>query len=216
MSQGERASERSGVDHDRSVAGAQRRDRGPGSRGSAAGAWAGGRRPRPARPARADRDGTLAAAQPRREPGRGARGRGADRFRRFTGRSSRPGRRSGRLADRTRGPGEVRARLRRGPVRHRAGALVSPPGAVSGVYALFVGLLSDLAVPPVRRRVRIARNWTRPLPLRWLAWLGESVSYWWPVGPILLVVLFDRLGAVGNGGAVSGGDVELAAGFSPG
>jgi type II secretory pathway component PulF len=26
-------------------------------------------------------------------------------------------------------------------------------------------------------------------PLRWLMWVGESVPYWWPVGPVLLLIL---------------------------
>ena len=29
----------------------------------------------------------------------------------------------------------------------------------------------------------------RTLRFTWLAWLGETMAYWWPVGPILLLVL---------------------------
>jgi general secretion pathway protein F len=54
-------------------------------------------------------------------------------------------------------------------------------------YALFVGLVV-LVVP---RFVEAFVSLRFPLPalLRWLSVLGPTVEYWWPVGPLLLVLL---------------------------
>ena len=70
--------------------------------------------------------------------------------------------------------------------RHRHGPLVPGDGAVAGVCALH---LYDLEVcAPIRRGVRVI-SLTVAAPLRWLASLDVTVPYWWPIGPVFLVVL---------------------------
>ena len=96
------------------------------------------------------------------------------------------GARSGRTADRARGHGAIRARLRRGPRRDRA-ALWYPLLVLALAYALFVGLVS-LAVPRFVAAFE-SLGLAVPAPLRLLSRAGETAPYWWPVGPILLVVL---------------------------
>ncbi len=54
-------------------------------------------------------------------------------------------------------------------------------------YALFVGLVS-VAIP---RFVDAFQSLGLKIatPLHWLAWIGESAHYWWPIGPALLVIV---------------------------
>ncbi len=54
-------------------------------------------------------------------------------------------------------------------------------------YGLLIGLLT-LAVPRFLSSFE-SLFLTIPAPLRWLGWLGETVGYWWAVGPIALVIL---------------------------
>jgi len=83
-------------------------------------------------------------------------------------------------------------------------ALWYPLLVLSLAYVLFLALVW-LAVPRFVETfeslgLRVAA------PLRGLAWLGESVPYWWPVGPILLVILvvaWLRSGAAARFGARS-------------
>ena len=66
-------------------------------------------------------------------------------------------------------------------------ALWYPLLVLTLAYALFVGLVS-MAVPRfVEAFDSLGLGTTAPL--RWLSWVGESVPYWWPVGPVLLLVL---------------------------
>jgi type II secretory pathway component PulF len=83
-------------------------------------------------------------------------------------------------------------------------ALWYPLLVLALAYALFVGLVT-FAVP------RFVEGFGSlgldvAAPLRWLSWIGEWASYWWPVGPILLVVLifaWARSGAAARFGARS-------------
>ena len=66
-------------------------------------------------------------------------------------------------------------------------ALWYPLMVLTLAYALFVGLVSA-AVP----RFVTAFDFLglgMAAPLRLLSWVGETVPYWWPVGPILLLFL---------------------------
>ena len=201
-----------GFDHDRSIAGAQCRDRGPGSSGGAAGAWAGGCRPRPAGPA-----GQIATALSRRLN----RGESLPEALEGEAQSIPPlyravveaGARSGQLpialeglAKYVRGYSEARAAI--------GLALWYPLLVLALAYALFVGLV--VAGGPWFIETFESLGLGVAAPLRGLSWIGRSVPYWWPVGPILLCRALDRLGEVRHGGAVSGGVVELAHGSSPG
>ena len=40
-----------------------------------------------------------------------------------------------------------------------------------------------------RENLRVELGLPVAAPLRWLTWIGETSDYWWPVGPILLVLL---------------------------
>jgi type II secretory pathway component PulF len=67
-------------------------------------------------------------------------------------------------------------------------ALWYPLLVLALAYTLFVGLLW-LAVPEFIKTYELL-GLTVAAPLRTLSWIGSTVSYWWPIGPILLVVLF--------------------------
>jgi type II secretory pathway component PulF len=54
-------------------------------------------------------------------------------------------------------------------------------------YALFVGLVT-LAVPRFLGSFE-SLLLTVPAPLRWLGWMGQTVAYWWPAGPIAVAIL---------------------------
>jgi general secretion pathway protein F len=54
-------------------------------------------------------------------------------------------------------------------------------------YALFVGLVSMVVPRFVATYESLGVASTAPL--RWLNWLGSTVSYWWLAGPIFLVIL---------------------------
>jgi type II secretory pathway component PulF len=66
-------------------------------------------------------------------------------------------------------------------------ALWYPLLVLTLAYVLFVGLVS-MAVPRFVEAFELLGLGTAA-PLRWLSWVGESVPYWWPVGPVLLFVL---------------------------
>jgi general secretion pathway protein F len=66
-------------------------------------------------------------------------------------------------------------------------ALWYPLLVLTLAYGLFVGLVS-LCVPRFVNAFE-GLGLATASPLRWLAWIGESASYWWPVGPVLLVIL---------------------------
>ena len=90
-------------------------------------------------------------------------------------------------------------------------ALWYPLLVLTLAYALFVGLVS-MAVPRfVEAFDSLGLGATAPL--RWLSWVGESVPYWWPVGPVLALASLDRVGEVGQGGTISGGFMELVVAF---
>jgi general secretion pathway protein F len=59
------------------------------------------------------------------------------------------------------------------------------------VLALGYGLLIGLVMLAVPRFLETFESLvlTVPGPLRWLGWLSQTVEYWWPVGPIALVIL---------------------------
>jgi general secretion pathway protein F len=65
-------------------------------------------------------------------------------------------------------------------------ALWYPLLVICVAYALFVGLLA-IVVPKLVEAFESLRL-SLPAPLQWLSWLGQSLDYWWPVGPILLVL----------------------------
>jgi type II secretory pathway component PulF len=66
-------------------------------------------------------------------------------------------------------------------------ALWYPLLVLTLAYVLFVGM-AWLAVPRfVQAFDSLGLGATAPL--RWLTWVGESAPYWWPAGPILLIVL---------------------------
>jgi general secretion pathway protein F len=66
-------------------------------------------------------------------------------------------------------------------------ALWYPIQVIALAYLLFVGFVR-LVAPRFVAAFESLRL-TELAPLRWLTWLGETVYYWWPVGPIALVVL---------------------------
>ena len=66
-------------------------------------------------------------------------------------------------------------------------ALWYPIQIVALAYALFVGFVW-LVVPRFVAAYESFRL-TESVPLRLLSWLGDTAHYWWPVGPIALVVL---------------------------
>ena len=141
---------------------------------------------RPAGPAGPDRQRPLAAGSAgARAWSRRWRAR-SDRSRRFTARSSRPGR------------GRAGCRSRSRAWRGMSAAIprpAPPSGWRSGIPSwcspwrtrLFVGLVA-LVVPRFVAAFE-SLGLAEPAPLRWLSWLGETAHYWWPVGPIALVVL---------------------------
>ncbi len=66
-------------------------------------------------------------------------------------------------------------------------ALWYPGLVVCMAYLLFVGLVY-LVVPrfaSAAESLGLATSW----PLRWLEWASDTVPYWWPVGPIVVVAL---------------------------
>jgi type II secretory pathway component PulF len=66
-------------------------------------------------------------------------------------------------------------------------ALWYPLIVLSLAYVLFVALVG-LAVPRFVGAFD-SLELAVPAPLRWMSWLGEYLPYWWPVGPVVLVVL---------------------------
>jgi general secretion pathway protein F len=66
-------------------------------------------------------------------------------------------------------------------------ALWYPLLVLALAYALFIALVS-LALPRFIHTFELL-GMSASAPVRWLALLSDSVGYWWPVGPILLVVL---------------------------
>ena len=66
-------------------------------------------------------------------------------------------------------------------------ALWYPLLVLTLAYALFIGLVS-MAVPRFVQAFA-SLGLAEAAPLRWLSWVGDSVPYWWPVGPILLFLL---------------------------
>ena len=66
-------------------------------------------------------------------------------------------------------------------------ALWYPLLVVSLAYALFLGMLTLVGDKMVPTADLLGLGATSPF--HWLAWLYESMPYWWPVGPILLLVL---------------------------
>jgi general secretion pathway protein F len=113
------------------------------------------------------------------------------------------GARSGRLSIALEGM----ARYVRGYSEARAAiglALWYPVLVLSLAYVLFVGLVS-IAVPRFVEGFGSLGLYVAA-SLRWLSWIGESASYWWPVGPILLAMFFFawvRSGAAARFGARS-------------
>ena len=67
-------------------------------------------------------------------------------------------------------------------------ALWYPLLVISLAYALFVGLLW-IAVPEFIKTYELL-GLPVAAPLRVMSWVGQSVPYWWPVGPILLCAFF--------------------------
>ncbi len=85
---------------------------------------------------------------------------------------------------------EGMARFVRGYSEARAAiglALWYPLLVLALAYALFIGLVA-LALPRFIATFELL-GMTASAPLRWLNRLGESVVYWWPVGPILFALL---------------------------
>jgi type II secretory pathway component PulF len=66
-------------------------------------------------------------------------------------------------------------------------ALWYPLLVLTLAYVLFVGLLWTAIPRFVDAFDSLGLGTTAPL--RWLSWVGESVPYWWPVGPVLLFIL---------------------------
>ncbi len=111
--------------------------------------------------------------------------RRSGRSRRFIGRSSRRAR-AGRLPVALEGM----ARYIRGlsDARRSIGLALWYPGLVVCLaYGLFVALLY-LVVPQFAAATESLGVSTSG-PLRWLEWAGDSVRYWWPVGPVAIAVL---------------------------
>jgi type II secretory pathway component PulF len=83
-------------------------------------------------------------------------------------------------------------------------ALWYPLIVLSLAYFLFVAMVG-LIVPKFVGAFD-SLELTVPAPLRWMSQLGEYVPYWWPVGPVFLVVLvfaWIRTGAAARFGARS-------------
>jgi type II secretory pathway component PulF len=99
------------------------------------------------------------------------------------------------------------ARYVRGYTEARANiglALWYPVIVLSLAYVLFVAMIG-LVVPRFVGAFDSLKL-AVPAPLRWMSQLGESVSYWWPVGPVLLILLllaWIRTGAAARFGARS-------------
>ncbi len=66
-------------------------------------------------------------------------------------------------------------------------ALWYPGLVVCTAYALFVALVS--VVVPRFTSAAESLGLTTPWPIRWLEWASETISYWWPVGPVVLAIL---------------------------
>jgi general secretion pathway protein F len=66
-------------------------------------------------------------------------------------------------------------------------ALWYPMLVLALAYMLFLGLVTQV-VPKFIATLDSLNTTVSPV-LRWLAWLGQSVEYWWPVGPVVLVVV---------------------------
>ena len=82
------------------------------------------------------------------------------------------------------------ARYVRGYAEARAAiglALWYPLLVLTLAYALFLGMLA-LVVPRLVAAADVFGLGAKS-PFHWLSWLDESMPYWWPVGPILLLVL---------------------------
>ena len=134
-------------------------------------------------PAGRDRDGPVAAAQPRREPGRGAGGRGASRSLRFTARSSRP----------AHGRASCRSRSRAWRSTCADTPRPAPPsGWLSGIPSwcwpwrtpcssgfVCAGRAASSSTPIESLGLPVAA------PLRWLSWVGR-------VGALLVAGRTDR------------------------
>lgn len=70
-------------------------------------------------------------------------------------------------------------------------------------YFLFLGLIYFI-VPRFAGAVD-GLDLTRPIALRWLGWLNDNISYWWPVGPVLLVLAAVFWSRSGTTAALRGG-----------
>jgi type II secretory pathway component PulF len=66
-------------------------------------------------------------------------------------------------------------------------ALWYPLLVLTLAYALFVAMAYLASEKIVKQADILGLHATSPF--HWLAWVGGSMPYWWPVGPILLVVL---------------------------
>jgi general secretion pathway protein F len=66
-------------------------------------------------------------------------------------------------------------------------ALWYPGLVVCLAYVLFVGLV--YLVVPRFAAAADSLGLAMPVPLSWLAWVGDNVRYWWPVGPVAIAVL---------------------------
>ena len=128
-------------------------------------------------------------AGPRLTPGRdalpGPGGRAGSRSPRSTARWSRPGPGRGGCP-RPRGAGAIRARLLGGSAAIGV-ALWYPILVLSLAYLLFLGLVIE--VIPRFIGAFESLGLTVIAPLRWLERIGELAPYWWPVWPVLLVLL---------------------------
>jgi general secretion pathway protein F len=83
-------------------------------------------------------------------------------------------------------------------------ALWYPLIVLSLAYILFVGLVG-LAVPRFVDAFE-SLELTVPAPLRYMSELGDYLPYWWPIGPVFLVVLaivWSRTGAAARFGSSS-------------
>jgi general secretion pathway protein F len=66
-------------------------------------------------------------------------------------------------------------------------ALWYPILVLSLAYTLFVGLVTQV-VPKFITTLDSLNTTTSPV-LHWLNWMGQNVAYWWPAGPIVLVLV---------------------------
>jgi general secretion pathway protein F len=69
-------------------------------------------------------------------------------------------------------------------------------------YGLFVGFVS--VVVPRFVMAFDSLGLAVAAPVRWLDWVGNSVAYWWPAGPIALVVLWLAWGQSGRTSGLRG------------